>query len=119
MQNVSARITKGIQLGTRLKCIDNSGAKVLELIAVLKYKGVRRRLPKAGIADVIMCAVKKGNEKMRHQIVHAIIVRQRKEYRRFDGTRIKFDDNAAVLINTKTYEPTATEIRSVIAKEVV
>ena len=119
MQNVSAKISKGIQLGTMLKCADNTGAKELELISVKKYKGVRRRLAKAGVADVIICTVKKGNEKMRHQIVHAVIVRQKKEYRRFDGVRIKFSDNAAVLVNPKTSDPVGTEIRSVIAKEVV
>src|SRR3989338_3274460 len=105
MQNVSAKITKGINLGTRLQCADNTGAKELELISVLKYKGVRRRIARAGVADVILCAVKKGKEKMRHQIVNAVIVRQRKEYRRYDGIRIKFSDNAAVLVNPKTYEP--------------
>ncbi len=119
MQNVSAKITKGIQLGTMLQCADNTGAKEMELMSVLKYRGVRRRLCRAGITDVIICAVKKGKEKMRHQIVHAVIVRQRKEYRRHDGIRIKFSDNAAVLVNPKTYEPIGTEIRSVIAKEVV
>lgn len=119
MHAISSKVTKSIQLGTKLNCADNTGAKLLELIAVLKYRGVRRRLPKGGVGDVIICAVKKGNEKMRHQVVHAIIVRQRKEYRRSDGVRIKFSDNAAVLINPKTYEPAGTEIRSVIAKEVV
>jgi len=119
MKGVSANITKGINLGTTLQCADNTGAKELELISVLKYKGVRRRIARAGVADVILCAVKKGKEKMRHQIVHAVIVRQRKEYRRYDGIRIKFSDNAAVLVNPKTYEPVGTEIRSVIAKEVV
>jgi large subunit ribosomal protein L14 len=119
MLGLTAHVTKGINLMTRMECADNSGAKELELIAILGYKGVRRRLPRAGVGDVVMCAVKKGKEKMRHQIVHCVIVRQKKEYRRYDGMRIKFSDNAAVLINLKTKEPVGTEIRSVIAKEVV
>jgi len=119
MKPVSAKISKSIQLGTRLNCVDNTGAKEMELIAVIGYKGVHRRLPKAGVADVIVCAVKKGKEKMRKQVVHAVIVRQRKEYRRNDGTRVKFTDNAAIIVNPKTFEPTGTEIRTVIAKEVV
>ncbi|MBI5061714.1 MAG: 50S ribosomal protein L14 [Candidatus Aenigmarchaeota archaeon] len=119
MKPMTAKITKPIQLGTRLNCIDNTGAKEMEVIAVLGYKGVRRRLPKAGIGDIVVCAVKKGKEKMRKQVVRAVIVRQRKEYRRNDGTRVKFTDNAAVLVNEKTFEPIGTEIRSVIAKEVV
>jgi len=119
MKPVTAKITKGIQLGTRLHCIDNTGAKEMEVIAVMRYKGVHRRLPKAGVGDVVICSVKKGKEKMRKQVVYAVIVRQRKEYRRNDGTRVKFTDNAAIVVNQKTFEPTGTEIRSVIAKEVV
>lgn len=119
MKAVTANVTKSIQLKTRLVCADNSGAKQLELIAVKTYKGKLRRLPKAGVGDVIVCAVKKGNEKLRHTVVYAVIVRQRKEYRRADGERVKFNDNAAVLVNQKTFEPLGTEIRSVIAREVV
>lgn len=119
MYGLTARPTKGIQLGTRLVCADNSGAKELELIAVKRYKGKHRRLPKAGIGDIIVCAVKKGDEKMRHTVVHAVVVRQKMPYRRPDGSRIVFTDNAAVLINPKTHEPTGSEIRTAIAKEVV
>ena len=56
---------------------------------------------------------------MRHQVVTAVIVRQRKEYKRADGTRVKFDDNAAIIVDAKTKDPQGTEIRTVIAKEVV
>ena len=119
MKAVSAKITKSIQLGTRLNCADNSGAKEMELIAVRGYKGVLRRLPKAGIGDVIICSVKKGKEKIRGQVVYAVIVRQKKEYKRIDGTRVKFSDNSAIVVNPKTFEPQGTEIRTVIAKEVV
>jgi large subunit ribosomal protein L14 len=119
MKAVRAKITKSIPLGASLVCADNSGAKELKLIAVRGYSGRLRRLPKAGVGDVIICSVTKGKEKLRHQIVYAVIVRQKKEYRRSDGIRIKFSDNAAVLVNQKTFEPTGTEIRTVIAKEVV
>jgi len=119
MKAVTAHISKGIQLKSRLICADNSGAKELEVIAVKTYKGKLRRLPKAGIGDVVVCSVKKGKEKIRKTVVYAVIVRQKKEYRRYDGERVKFVDNAAVLVNPKTFEPQGTEIRSVIAKEVV
>ncbi len=119
MKAVTSNITKSIQLKTRMVCADNSGAKELELIAVKGYKGKLRRLCKAGVGDVVICSVKKGKEKLRKTVVYAVIVRQRKEYRRYDGERIKFVDNAAVLVNPKTFEPQGTEIRSVIAKEAV
>lgn len=119
MKPISAKITKSIPIKARLNCVDNTGAKELEVINVKGYKGRLRRLPRAGIGDVVICSVKKGKEKMMHQIVHCVIVRQKKEYRRLDGTRVKFTDNAAVVINPKTMDPQGTEIRTVIAKEVV
>jgi large subunit ribosomal protein L14 len=119
MLGLSARVTKGVQLGTVLACVDNSGAKQLRIIAVTRYKGIHRRNPKAGVGDVVVCSVIKGDEKMRKQVVHAVVVRQKKEYRRPDGTRVAFTDNAATLVNPKTHEPVGTEIRSVIAREVV
>ncbi len=119
MKGLTANVGRPLPLGARLVCADNSGAKELQLIAVKGYHGKIRRLPRAGIGDVIICSVKKGKEKVRHTVVYAVIVRQKKEYMRNDGTRVKFSDNAAVIVNQKTYEPVGTEIRSVIAKEVV
>jgi large subunit ribosomal protein L14 len=119
MKGISSNPIKSIPLKARLVCADNSGAKELELINVKGYKNKLRRIPKAGVGDVIICAVKKGKEKIRHEVVYAVVVRQKQEYKRSDGTRVKFEDNAAVLVNPKTFEPTGTEIRSVIAKEVV
>ena len=118
MKTITASVTRGLQTGSRLKCADNSGATELEIIAVKGFHGVKRRHPGCGIASWIICAVKKGNPKMKHQVVHAVIVRQKKEYRRKTGLRIKFDDNAAVLINEKG-DPRGTRIKGPIAKEVV
>ena len=119
MKGLPGRMTRGLPTGARLECADNSGAKELELIAVKGYKGRLRRLPKAGVGDVIICSVKKGKEKIRKTVVYAVVVRQKKEYMRMDGSRVKFEDNAAVLVNPKTFEPQGTEIRTVIAKEAV
>jgi large subunit ribosomal protein L14 len=119
MKGLTSNSVKSIPLGARLVCADNSGAKELELIAVRGYHGKIRRLPRAGIGDVIICSVKKGKEKVRKTVVYAVIVRQKKEYMRNDGTRVKFSDNAAVVVNQKTFDPVGTEIRSAIAKEVV
>lgn len=119
MKPITASVTKSLQLKSRIVCADNSGAKELELITVKGYKGRLRRLPKAGVGDVIVCSVKKGKEKLRHEVVYAVVVRQKQPYRRSDGTRVKFEDNAAVLVNPKTLEPQGTEIRTAIAKEVV
>ncbi len=98
MLALKAKITRALPTGARLDVIDNSGAKIIEIIAVIGYKGVRGRQPKAGVGDLIVASVKKGSVEMRKQKIHAIVVRQKKEFRRSDGTRIKFEDNAAVVL---------------------
>ncbi len=118
MKGIGSKITKALNVGSYVKCADNTGAKVLQIIAVRGYKGVRRRYPRAGVADIVYCSVKKGDPKLRKQVVMAVIIRQKKEYRRPDGMRIKFEDNAAVLINEKL-EPRGSEIKGPVAKEVV
>lgn len=118
MKAISTKITKGVQVGSLLKCIDNTGAKELGIIAVKGFKGVKGRVPKAGIGEIVICSVKKGNQKIKHEVVKAVIVRQKNEYRRPSGIRIKFSDNAAILVDDK-FEPRGREIKGIIAKEVV
>ncbi len=116
MQAVKANIVKSLPTGARVECADNSGAKVIKIIAVIGYKGVRRRLPKAGIGDLVVASVKKGRPEMRKQKVNAIIVRQKKEYRRPNGLRVKFEDNACVIVN-EDGEPKGSDIKGPVAKE--
>ena len=117
MKGLAANITKALHIGSILKCDDNSGAKELMIIGVIGYRGKRRKMPEAGIADKVVCSVKKGKPELRKKVVKAVIIRQRKEFRRRDGTRIKFEDNAAVLVDD-TDLPKGTEIKGVVAKEV-
>jgi large subunit ribosomal protein L14 len=118
MKSINANVTSGLQVGSRLRCIDNSGATQVEIIAVKGYKGVRRRHPKAGVAGLVIASVKKGDPKIRHEIVRAVIVRQVKEYRRKNGMRVSFEDNAVVLVNEKN-DPRGTRIKGPVAKEAV
>lgn len=118
MKAVKARVTKALPVGAYIICTDNSGAKLLQIISVLGYKGRKRRLAAAGVGDMIKCTVKEGDVKIRKQVVNAVIVRQRKEYRRADGMRVSFEDNAAVLVNEKG-EPRGSQIKGPVAKEAV
>jgi large subunit ribosomal protein L14 len=118
MKSVSARVTRGLESGSFLKCADNTGALTLQIISVKTYHGVKRRRGSAGIADVIVAAVKKGDPKIRHQVVIAVIIRQKRYYTRPNGMRVGFEDNAAVLVNERG-EPRGTRIKGPIAKEVV
>jgi len=120
MKGIKAKVTKALQVGSRVKVVDNSGARVIEIIGVLGYKGVRRRLPRAGVGDVVVATVKVGNPDMKHKVVHAVIIRQRKEYRRRDGARIKFEDNAAIILkDVEKGEPKGTMIKGPVAREAV
>ena len=107
---------RALPVGARLVCADNTGARELQIISVVGYKGKRRRMPKAGVGDQIVASVKKGTPELCKQVVRAVIIRQAKEYRRVDGMRIKFEDNAAVLI-TPEGAPRGSEIRGPIARE--
>ncbi len=116
MGRTAVKPVRSLPVGARLICADNTGAKMIQIISVLKYQGVHRRFPKAGVGDVVVASVKKGTPAMRRQIVRAVIVRQTKEFRRVDGMRVKFEDNAAVLL-TDEGAPRGSEIRGPIARE--
>ena len=100
---------------TRLKVADNSGARRLSVILPLGGHVGRR----AGLGDVVTAAVKEASpdgQVKKGTVVKAVIVRMRKERRRKDGTYIRFDDNAAVLIND-TGEPVGTRVFGPVARE--
>ena len=118
MKAISSRVVKSLMPRTVMKCIDNSGAKMLEIISVKGFKGNRRAKPKAGVGSLVFCKVKAGNEKVRHEVLRAVIVRQRKEYKRPDGIRVQFEDNAAVVVDDKG-DPKGTQIKGPVAKEAV
>jgi len=113
---VSANVTRGLPKGARLDCVDNTGAKIVEIIDVPGYHGVHRRYPSAGVADVIVVAVKKGTPEMRKQVVRAVIIRQKRPYRRPDGTMVAFEDNAAIIV-TETGEVKGSDIKGPVARE--
>ncbi len=117
MKAMSAFPVKSLSQKSRCVCADNSGAKELEIISVIGFKTRKRMNPKAGIGDMVNVVVKKGKPDIRKKVERAVIVRVKKEYRRGDGTRVKFEDNAAVLTDDKGL-PKGSEIKGAIAKEV-
>ncbi len=117
MQAIKAKVTRGLNHGCRMETCDNSGAKIIKITAVKKMKTRKGRSPSAGVGDMVVAAVVKGKPDMRKQVVLAIIVRQKKEYRRPDGTRIKFEDNSAVVLKDDKGNPKGTRFKGPIAKE--
>ncbi|MBS3139404.1 50S ribosomal protein L14 [Candidatus Woesearchaeota archaeon] len=118
MKAVKSRITRALPLEARVLTCDNSGAKLIKIFAVKGHNTTRGRIQAAGVGDLVLASVKKGKLEMRKTVVPAIIVRQRKEYRRADGTRIKFEDNAAVVLKDEKGNPKGTLFKGPIAKEV-
>ncbi len=117
MQAVKARVTKGLNVGSIVATCDNSGAKLVRIISVKRHKTRKGRIQAGGVGNMIIVSVKKGAPGMRKQIFPAVIVRQKKEYRRPDGTRIKFEDNAVVVCKDEKGNPKGTMLKGAIAKE--
>ncbi len=117
MEAMKADVTQGLKKGSLINCADNTGARQLKVISTAGYSGVVNRQPKAGLGDKVTVSVTKGTPEMRRQVLEAVIVRQRKDIRRPDGTRLSFEDNAAVIIDDNE-DPRGTEIKGPIAREV-
>ncbi|MFH1036881.1 MAG: 50S ribosomal protein L14 [Patescibacteria group bacterium] len=106
-----------IQLRTRLKVADNTGAKILQCFHILG--GSKRKWGQLG--DMIVGVVKEAEPRRlvkKHEVIRAVIIRQKKLYKRRDGSYIRFDDNACVILEGKTKEPKGGRILGPVAKEV-
>ena len=97
MQPLKARVTRVLPVGCKVETCDNSGAKILRIFTVVGLKTVKGRIGSCGVGDLVQASVVSGKPDMRKQVVYAVIVRQKKEYRRPNGTHIKFEDNSAVV----------------------
>ena len=117
MEALNADVTPGLEKGSLINCADNTGARQLKVISVSGYSGTLNRHPKAGLGDKVTVSVTKGTPEMRRQVLPAVIIRQRKPIRRPDGTRVKFEDNAAVIVDDND-DPRGTELKGPIAREV-
>jgi large subunit ribosomal protein L14 len=105
-----------VQLNTQLKVADNSGARVAKLIGIPGSS--RRRYARLGdlITVAVSDAIPNGAVK-EHQVIRAVVARTAKETKRKDGSYIRFDDNAVVLLDAKTKNPKGTRLFGPIARE--
>ena len=118
MKAVGAKITAGLNLGAMLIAADNSGAKRVRLVSVKKGKGTKGRQGCAKIADWVKVSVRKGVPEMKGKVFDAVVVRQKKPYRRLNGERIAFEDNAVAILKDEKGNPKGTQIKGPIAREV-
>ena len=96
--------------------MQNTGAKNLYIISVAGWGARLNRLPSAACGDMVMATVKKGKPELRKEVMPAVVVRQRKPWRRKDGVFIYFEDNAGVIVNPKG-EMKGSAITGPVAKE--
>merc|ERR1711998_61663 len=110
------RTTLGMNVAAVMNCADNTGAKNLYIMAVKGWGSRLNRLPSGTVGDMFMATVKKGKPELRKKVMPAVIVRQRKAWRRKDGIILYFEDNAGVIVNAKG-EMKGSAVTGPIAKE--
>jgi large subunit ribosomal protein L23e len=110
------KITLALPVGAVMNCGDNTGAKNLYIIAVSGIGARLNRLPAACVGDFVLASVKKGKPELRKKVLQAVVIRQRKAWRRREGVFIYFEDNAGVIVNLKG-EMKGSAITGPVAKE--
>ena len=118
MKGVAARLTKGLNIGSLVLASDNSGARIVKIVAVKGGKTRKGRQQYAKIGDWVKISVRKGNPEMKGEVFDAVVIRQKKPYRRKTGERVAFMDNAVALLKDEKGNPKGTQIKGPIAKEV-
>ena len=110
------RIAAGLPTCATMNCADNTGAKSLYIIAVTMIQARLSRLPKASCGELLLASVRKGKPELRKKVMPAVVVRQRKAYRRREGYHLYFEDNAGVIVNPKG-EMKGSAVSGPVAKE--
>merc|ERR1719183_2780163 len=113
---IKLKISSCMPVACVMNCADNTGAKNLYIIAVTKIGARLNRLPRGSVGELFLASVKKGKPELRKKVIPAVIIRQRKPYRRREGYFLYFEDNAGVIVNPKG-EMKGSAISGPVAKE--
>lgn len=116
MKGIAGRQTRGLPSMARLQVADNTGAKIAQIINVLELGGTMRRYPAAGVGDLVRVSIKRGTPETRRQMYDAVVIRQRRPFRRVDGTWVQFEDNAVVITNRRG-EVQGSDIKGPVSRE--
>lgn len=119
MKAISARATRGLNIGSLVVAADNSGAKLVRIVSVKRGKSRKGRQGFAKIADMVKVSVRKGLPDMKGKVFDAVIVRVKKPYRRFTGERLAFEDNAIAILKDDKGNPKGTQIKGPVAREIL
>ncbi len=118
MKSIGAKATRGLHIGSNIVAADNSGARIVRITSVKLGKTKKGRQQYAKIADMVKVSVRAGKPDMKGVVFDAIIIRQRKPYRRRTGERVCFEDNAAALLKDEKGNPKGTQVKGPVAREV-
>ena len=118
MKAISARATRGLNVGSVVLAADNSGANLVRIVGVKRGKSTKGRQQYAKITDWVKVSVRSGKPEMKGEVFDAVIIRQRKPFRRKTGERIAFSDNAVALLKDEKGNPKGTQIKGPIAREI-
>ncbi len=118
MKAVGARVTRALNIGSLCKCADNSGAIIVRIVSVKRGKVRRGTQQYAHLGDQVKVSVRKGNPEMKGNVFDAVIVRVRKPYRRLNGERVAFVDNAVAILKDDKGNPKGTQIKGPVAREI-
>ena len=118
MKAISAKATRGLNIGSIVDACDNSGARIVKIVSVLKTQTRKHRQLPAKIGDWVKVSVRKGDPKMKGEVLDAVIVRQKKPWKRRTGERVCFTDNAVVLLKDEKGNPKGTQVKGPVAREI-
>src|SRR3989344_6838870 len=117
MKAVSGRITRGLNIGSVVEACDNSGARIVRIVSVKHGKTKRGRQGYARFGDQVKVSVRKGDPKIKGEVFDAVVVRQKRSWRRNTGERVCFSDNAVALLKDEKGNPKGTQIKGAAARE--
>ena len=118
MKAITSKATRGLNLGSIVTAADNSGARIVKIVSVKRAGSKKGRQVPAKISDWVKVSVRKGKPEMKGEVFDAVIVRQKKPWRRASGERVCFSDNAIALLKDDKGNPKGTQIKGPVAREV-
>jgi len=118
MKAISARATAGLNLGSVVNASDNGGARIVRITGVKHGKTRKGRQQSVKIGDWVKVSVRAGDPEMKGKLFDAVVIRQKKPYRRLSGERIAFTDNAVALLKDEKGNPKGTQIKGAVPREI-
>jgi large subunit ribosomal protein L14 len=118
MKAIPARVTRGLNIGSMVVASDNSGARIVRITGVKRGKSVKGRQQYAKVGDQVKVSVRQGKPDMKGEVFDAVVIRQKRSFRRNTGERVMFEDNAVALLKDDKGNPKGTMIKGPIAREV-